>query len=132
MKLIELAKELKVSAEAIKHFIQDFDLELGACISTNFEVKEDFEKFARENIEFLKLYEKDLDKNKTLEQIAETIKQPKEKVEKAIKETHPNIFDNGFLNLPFQATESIINWAETINLSIIISGTKRASDKEIL
>lgn len=96
MKLIELAKELKVSAEAIKHFIQDFDLELGACISTNFEVKEDFEKFARENIEFLKLYEKDLDKNKTLEQIAETIKQPKEKIEKAIKETHPNIFDNGF------------------------------------
>ncbi|UMQ41895.1 ATP-binding protein [Chryseobacterium sp. Y16C] len=96
MKLIELAKELNVSAEAIKQFIQDFDLELGACISTNFEVKEDFEKFARENIEFLKLYEKDLDKNKTLEQIAETIKQPKEKVEKAIKEIHPNIFDNGF------------------------------------
>jgi len=96
MKLIELAKELQVSAEAIKQFIQDFDLELGACISTNFEVKKDFEKFARENIEFLKLYEKDLDKNKTLEQIAETIKQPKDKVEKAIKETNPNIFDNGF------------------------------------
>lgn len=96
MKLIELAKELKVSAEAIKQFIQDFDLELGVCISTNFEVKEDFEKFARENIEFLKIYEKDLDKNKTLEQIAETIKQPKDKIEKAIKETNPNIFDNGF------------------------------------
>ncbi len=95
MKLIELAKELKVSAEAIKQFIQDFDLELGVCISTNFEVKEDFEKFARENIDFLKLYETDLDKNKTLEQIAETIKQPKEKIEKAIKETNPNIFDNG-------------------------------------
>jgi SpoVK/Ycf46/Vps4 family AAA+-type ATPase len=95
MKLIELAKELKVSAEAIKQFIQDFDLELGVCISTNFEVKEDFEKFARENIDFLKIYEKDLDKTKTLEQIAETIKQPKDKVEKAIKETNPNIFDNG-------------------------------------
>uniref|UniRef100_UPI0027DBBC2F ATP-binding protein n=1 Tax=uncultured Chryseobacterium sp. TaxID=259322 RepID=UPI0027DBBC2F len=66
------------------------------CISTNFEVKEDFEKFARENIEFLKLYEKDLDKTKTLEQIAETINQPKEKIEKAIKEADPNIFDNGF------------------------------------
>ncbi len=96
MKLIELAKELNVSAEAIKQFIQDFDLELGVCISTNFEVKKDFEKFARENIEFLRLYEKDLDKTKTLEQIAETIKQPKEKVEKAIKESNPNIFDNGF------------------------------------
>lgn len=95
MKLIELAKELNVSAEAIKQFIQDFDLELVDCVSTNFEVKEDFEKFARENIEFLRLYEKDLDKTKTLEQIAETINQPKEKVEKAIKEADPNIFDNG-------------------------------------
>ena len=43
MKLIELAEELKVSAEAIKQFIQDFDIELVDCISTNFEVKEDFE-----------------------------------------------------------------------------------------
>ncbi|WP_153399349.1 ATP-binding protein [Chryseobacterium vaccae] len=96
MKLIELARELNVSAEAIKQFIQDFDLELGVCISTNFEVKEDFEKFARENIDFLRLYEKDLDKNKTVEQIAEVINQPKEDIEKAIKETNPNIFDNGF------------------------------------
>ena len=96
MKLIDLAKELNVSAEAIKQFIQDFDLELVECVSTNFEIKKDFEKFARENIDFLKLYEKDLDKTKTLEQIAETINQPKEKVEKAIKENNPNIFDNGF------------------------------------
>lgn len=96
MKLIELAKELNVSAEAIKQFIQDFDLELGICISTNFEVKEDFEKFARENADFLRLYEKDLDKNKTVEQIAEVINQPKEDIEKALKETNPNIFDNGF------------------------------------
>ncbi|PKF74990.1 AAA family ATPase [Chryseobacterium sp. PMSZPI] len=96
MKLIELAEELNVSAEAIKQFIQDFDLELVDCISTNFEVKEDFEKFARENIDFLRLYEKDLDKNKTVEQIAEVINQPKEKIEKAIKDNNPNIFDNGF------------------------------------
>jgi transitional endoplasmic reticulum ATPase len=96
MKLIDLAKELNVSAEAIKQFIQDFDLELVQCVSTNFEIKKDFEKFARENIDFLKIYEKDLDKTKTLEQIAETINQPKEKVEKAIKENNPNIFDNGF------------------------------------
>lgn len=96
MKLIELAKELNVSAEAIKQFIQDFDLELVDCISTNFEIKEDFEKFARENVDFLRLYEKDLDKNKTLDQIAEVINQPKDKVEKAIKDNNPNIFDNGF------------------------------------
>ncbi|MFY1045507.1 ATP-binding protein [Chryseobacterium sp. GP-SGM7] len=96
MKLIQLAKELNVSAEAIKQFIQDFDLDLIDCISTNFEVKEDFEKFARENIDFLKKYEDDLDKNKTVEQIAETINQPKENVEKAIQENNSNIFDNGF------------------------------------
>jgi SpoVK/Ycf46/Vps4 family AAA+-type ATPase len=95
MKLIELAKELNISAEAIKQFIQDFDLELGVCMSANFEIKQDFEKFARENLNFLRRYEKDLDKNKTLEQIAETINQPKEKVEKAIQDTTPNIFDNG-------------------------------------
>jgi transitional endoplasmic reticulum ATPase len=96
MKLVDLAKELNVSAEAIKQFIQDFDLDLVDCISTNFEIQKDFEKFARENIEFLRLYEKDLDKTKTLEQIAEKINQPKEKVEKVIKESDPNIFDNGF------------------------------------
>ncbi|MCX8531419.1 AAA family ATPase [Chryseobacterium luquanense] len=96
MKLIQLAKELNVSAEAIKQFIQDFDLDLIDCISTNFEVKEDFEKFARENVDFLKQYEEDLDENKTVEQIAETINQPKDKIEKAIEENPSNIFDNGF------------------------------------
>jgi transitional endoplasmic reticulum ATPase len=96
MKLVDLAKELNVSAEAIKQFIQDFDLDLIDCISINFEIKKDFEKFVRENIEFLRLYEKDLDKTKTLEQIAEKINQPKEEVEKVIKEADPNIFDNGF------------------------------------
>lgn len=94
MKLIQLAKELNITPEAIKRFIQDFDLDLIDCISTDFEVKEDFEKFARENVDFLKQYEKDLDENKTVEQIAETINQPKEKVEKVIKENN-NIFDNG-------------------------------------
>lgn len=94
MKLIQLAKELDVSPEAIKRFIQDFDLVLTDCISANFEVKEDFEKFIRENVDFLKEYEKDLDKKKTVEQIAEKINQPKEQIEKAIKEK--NIFDNGF------------------------------------
>ncbi|MDF2933432.1 MAG: family ATPase [Chryseobacterium sp.] len=96
MKLTELAKELNISPESIKFFIQDFDLDLADCISTNFEVKKDFEKFARENADFLKDYEKDLDKNKTLDHIAKTINQPKEKIEKAIKEIDPNIFDNGF------------------------------------
>ena len=47
---------------------------------TNFEVKDDFVKFARENIEFLKKYEKDLEQNKSVEDIAGTIHQSPEKV----------------------------------------------------
>ncbi|KQT16866.1 AAA family ATPase [Chryseobacterium sp. Leaf404] len=96
MKLTELAHELNISPEAIKRFIQDFDLELGECISTNFEVKDDFEKFACENSDFLRQYEKDLDENKSAKEIAENIKQPEDKVEQIIKENQNNIFDNGF------------------------------------
>lgn len=96
MKLTELARGLNISAEAIKRFIQDFDLDLGECIFTNFEIKDDFEKFVRENIDFLRQYEKDLDAEKSVKEIAETINQPQEKVEKIIKESQGNIFDNGF------------------------------------
>jgi len=96
MKLTELARELNISAEAIKRFIQDFDLDLCECIFTNFEIKDDFEKFVRENIDFLRQYEKDLDAEKSAKEIAETINQPQDKVEKIIKESQGNIFDNGF------------------------------------
>lgn len=96
MKLTELAHELNISPEAIKRFIQDFDLDLEECIFTNFDVKKDFEKFARENSDFLRQYEKDLDENKSAQQIAEIIKQPQENVEKLIQESQDNIFDNGF------------------------------------
>ena len=96
MKLNNFAKELNVSSETIKQFIQDFDLVLTDCITTTFEVKEDFEKFARENIDFIIQYEKDLGQNKSLEQIAKTINQPIDKIEKEIKAKNVNIFDNGF------------------------------------
>ena len=95
MKLTELAKELGITTESFIRFIQDFDLELSECISTNFEVKPDFEKFARENITFLQRYEKDLGKSKSVEDIAENINQPTEKVEEIIKKNKPKLFDNG-------------------------------------
>ncbi len=41
MKLIDLAHQLEISAETLKQFIQDFDLNLDDCITTNFDVKED-------------------------------------------------------------------------------------------
>ncbi|MGZ5264809.1 MAG: ATP-binding protein, partial [Kaistella sp.] len=95
MKLAELAKELKISTESIIKFIQDFDLELSECIKTNFEVKEDFVKFARENIKFLKKYEKDLEQNKSVEDIAGTIHKSPEKVAEIISQEKPKLFDNG-------------------------------------
>ncbi|MGZ5285078.1 MAG: AAA family ATPase [Kaistella sp.] len=95
MKLAELAKELKISTESIIKFIQDFDLELSECIKTNFEVKEDFVKFARENIKFLKKYEKDLEQNKSVEDIAGTINKSPEKVAEIISQEKPKLFDNG-------------------------------------
>lgn len=95
MKLAELAKELNLSTDSFIRFIQDFDLELSECISTNFEVKEDFVRFARENLRFLKNYQKDLQQNKSVEDIAETISQPVEKIAQAIEQNRPQIFENG-------------------------------------
>lgn len=96
MKLAELAKELTISTEIFIKFIQDFDLELSECLTTSFDVKDDFVKFARENRTFLKKYEDDLDQNKSLEDISENIQQPKAKIAEIIKKEKPEIYDNGF------------------------------------
>ena len=95
MKLADLAKELKIPTESFIKFIQDFDLELSECITTNFEVKNDFIKFARENIVFLRKYSEDLNQTKSIEEIAENIDQPKDQVAKIIQKDKPRLFDNG-------------------------------------
>lgn len=95
MKLSDLAKELKIPTESFIKFIQDFDLELSECIKTNFEVKDDFVKFARENIVFLRKYSEDLNQTKSIEEIAENIDQPKDQVAKIIQKDKPRLFDNG-------------------------------------
>lgn len=95
MKLADLAKELQIPTESFIKFIQDFDLELSECITTNFDVKEDFIKFARENIVFLKKYAEDLNQNKSIEDIAQNIDQPTDKVAAIIKKEQPKVFDNG-------------------------------------
>lgn len=95
MKLAVLAKELKISSESFIKFIQDFDLELSECITTSFDVKKDFEKFARENIAFLKKYETDLEQNKSIEDIAGNIHQPTDKVAGVIEADKGKLFDNG-------------------------------------
>ena len=95
MKLADLAQELKIPTESFIKFIQDFDLELSECITTNFEVKNDFVKFARENIIFLRKYSEDLSQKKSIEEIAENIDQPKDKVAQIIQKDKPKLFDNG-------------------------------------
>lgn len=94
MKLNELAKKLTISTESLKRFIQDFELDLNEVLCPNFDVKPEFEKFALENADFLQQYAYDLEKNKSVEEIADKINQPKEKVEEMIKKI-PKIFDNG-------------------------------------
>lgn len=96
MKLADLAKELQISTESFIKFIQDFDLELSECIATNFDVKKDFEKFARENIGFLKKYEDDLNQNKSAEDIAENIQKPTEKIAEILEKDKVKVYDNGF------------------------------------
>ena len=97
MKLNELAKDLNISTESFMKFIQDFDLELSECMSTQMEVKPDFERFARENADFLKRYQADLDHSKSVSDIAQTINQPEEKVEEIIKKEKPKLYIKGFL-----------------------------------
>ena len=94
-KITELAQELGVTTESLKNFIEDFDLDLSECLFPNLEVKDDFAKFARENVKFLQKYEKDLVEEKSSTQIASEIQQPVEKVEAIIKKNKPNLFENG-------------------------------------
>lgn len=95
MKLKDLAVELKISTESIKKFIQDFDLDVNECISSSFEIKPEFEKFAKEHSDFLLKYEKDLEKDKTIDDIVEKISQPKDKVEEILNKEAVEVLDNG-------------------------------------
>ncbi len=93
--ITEISKKLDVSEESIRQFIQDFDLEISDCLSPNLNITQNFETFATENQEFLKKYDKDLNEEKSVKQIAEKIHQPTQKVEQVIQNKLPNIYDNG-------------------------------------
>ncbi len=95
MKIADLAQELHINISSIKKFILDFDLDIDECLTPEFDVKPEFEKFAKENKDFLSKYEKDLDKAKSLDDIANQIKQPKEKIEEIITREMPQVFDSG-------------------------------------
>lgn len=93
--IAEFSRKLDISEESIRQFIQDFDLEISDCFSPNLNITQNFETFATENQEFLRKYDRDLNEEKSTEQIAERINQPKEKIEEIIQNKLPNIYDNG-------------------------------------
>ncbi len=95
MKLADLARELNIPNQSFLKFIRDFDLDLSECIKTNFDVKEDFERFARENVAFLRRYAEDLEASKSVEEIAENINQPSAKVAEVISKEKPVLYENG-------------------------------------
>lgn len=94
--ITELSKKLDISEESIKRFIQDFDLEISDCFSPKLNITKKFETFATEHKEFLRKYDEDLNQEKTAEDIADKIHQPKEKIEQIINNRPQNIYDNGF------------------------------------
>ena len=106
--IAEFSKKLDVSEESIRQFIQDFDLEISDCLSPNLNITQNFETFATENKEFLRKYDKDLNEEKSAEQIAEKIQKPTEKVEQIIQNKLPNIYDNGIFK-SFVSTFGIDN-----------------------
>lgn len=93
--IAEFSKRLDISEESIRQFIQDFDIEISDILSPNLNITQNFETFATENQEFLRKYDKDLNEEKSAEQIAEKIQKPKDKVEQIIQNRLPNIYDNG-------------------------------------
>lgn len=94
--ITELSTKLDISEESIKRFIQDFDLEISDCFSPKLNITKKFETFAIEHKEFLRKYDEDLNQEKTAEDIADKIHQPKEKIERIINNQPQNIYDNGF------------------------------------
>lgn len=93
--IAEFTKKLDVSEESIRQFIQDFNLDIADFISPNLNITQNFETFATENQEFLRKYDKDLNEEKTVDQIAAKIQKPTEKVEQLIQNKLSNNYDNG-------------------------------------
>lgn len=95
MKFKELAEEINVSVQSIEQFIQDFGLNVGECICDNFDVQDDFVRFAKDNSGFLLDYENDLEQNKSIDDIAKKIKKPKDKIQEVLNRENPVVLDNG-------------------------------------
>lgn len=94
MNINQIAEKLEISTQSIKKFITDFHLNIDECLNPDLNLKPEFEIFLKENIKFLKKYEKDLNQEKSTETISAKINQPKEKIAQILNKRE-NIFDNG-------------------------------------
>lgn len=92
MKLKDLSNQLEISLESLQNFIFDFNLDISQCVDEKLEITEIFKKFAVENIDFLKKYAQDHNKEKTIEQIAQEINVKVEDIVKFFNE-------NGLTNI---------------------------------
>lgn len=95
MNLKEISQKLDISVTSIKKFIEDFHIDMGECFSADSQLQPIFEKFLRENIDFLKKYELDLSESKSADEISAKINKPKEKIEKILEKNSVKIYDNG-------------------------------------
>lgn len=96
MKFTKLAKKININPESLRRFITDFELEnLGTDAKKDIATG-NFAAFAMDNADFLRAYEEDLSQNKNVEQIAQKINQPKDQVEKTVRERQIPVLDNGF------------------------------------
>ncbi len=94
MTLTEFSTQLGVSEEALKRFMQEFQLDISECLHPDQQVTDDFIRFATEHKDFLQQYEADLLEKKTADEISEKIGKPVEEVSEELK-TPANIFPNG-------------------------------------
>ncbi len=73
MQLKDLSNQLGISLGSLQNFINDFNIELNFCIDKNFNVTNQFIAFSEKNLDFLKKYAEDYIKEKTIQEIAQTI-----------------------------------------------------------
>jgi len=97
MKLKDLAQNINISLESLQNFIFDFNIDISRCVDEKLEVTDKFQKFAKDNKEFLQLYNEDHGKEKTVKDIAQTLKIDEKEILNFFKENGlPNIDPNNF------------------------------------
>lgn len=86
MKLKDLATHINISLESLQNFIHDFGIDIYQAVSKNLEVTEEFKSFVLTHQEFLRNYNEDYGKEKTVADIAQTLKVKEETIINFFKE----------------------------------------------